>query len=129
MNIEILNYNGMEIEVHPKIAQYLESDRKFIQAQERRDRRHTTSIEMFNEKIENVMFIKSSGFEDMVIKTDELKQLNNALSVLDSKELNILKKRFYQNISLVDIAGEQGVSYQAIQKKINIMISKLRKEF
>ena len=77
---------------------------------------------------------KGSIVKDILEEKDEIDLLNNVLSLrsslkqLKEKELEILDKRYYQDMTQTEIANELGISQAQVSRLEKSAISTLRKE-
>lgn len=76
--------------------------------------------------------IFDSDFVLEMIRAESQKEiserLTSAWSKLTSKQAEVLYKRFYQNMSFVDIANSMGISNTTVHNHYTCAIKKLRKE-
>ena len=56
-------------------------------------------------------------------------KLQLAISKLPTKQQDLIDKRFFEGLTLEDIAQEEGVSYQAIQNRLNKTLKQLKKNW
>jgi RNA polymerase sigma factor (sigma-70 family) len=66
--------------------------------------------------------------EDYILK-EEKTLLYSAIEKLPPQQKELIRRYFFYNESLQDIAAEQEVSYQAIQNRIKKSLEKLKKIF
>ena len=66
---------------------------------------------------------------------DEIERLNNLMALkrsltrLKGKELDIIQKRYYQDMTQTEIAGELGISQAQVSRLEKNAIAVLKKEF
>ena len=66
---------------------------------------------------------------------DEIEHLNNIMALkrslkrLKGKELDIIQKRYYQDMTQTEIAGELGISQAQVSRLEKNAIAVLKKEF
>ena len=72
---------------------------------------------------------KSVNLEQDIIYGEDLKHLHKALDTLTTDQKDLVRRVFFNREQLKDIALKFGVSYQAIQDRLNKILKKLRKNF
>lgn len=121
----------VEVEVDEKMgAVIMELDRREFNSNRKETRRHT-SYSDDNDKISTLA--DETDVECEVIygiqRKKEIKQLYYAIEKLNSKQKNLIKSIYFENISVSDYASREGVTQSAISQRLNTAIKKLRKFF
>jgi RNA polymerase sigma-70 factor (ECF subfamily) len=66
--------------------------------------------------------------EELVIKHEESKRIQKAMSFLDRKHVAILALRYYENLSYSEISEVLQIPLGTVKSRINTAIKLLRKE-
>ena len=115
-----------EIEIDENTGQIIKDlDRAEYNNRKKETRRHC-SIE---KSLEFGTLGDDTDLEQTVIHDDDLKKLNKALATLTADQKDLVRRVFFYGEQLKDIAAEYGVSYQAIQDRLNKIMKRLRKNF
>jgi len=117
-----------EIEVDENTGAILKDlDRQEYNNYKKETRRHR-SIDMAQEfGVE--LAVSSVDMERDFIHKSDLEKLKNAMGVLEPHQKDLVNEVFFNGRSLKDLAAEYGVSYQAIQDRLNKILARLRKNF
>jgi len=67
--------------------------------------------------------------EELVIKQEENRRMQKAISFLDRKHIAILAMRYYENLSYSEIAEVLEIPLGTVKSRINTAIKALRKEW
>jgi RNA polymerase sigma factor (sigma-70 family) len=124
MEVLIL-YEGEQISVPKEVADFLESDRKRLQAQARQDKRHL-SKSSFEKALNSRQTTDNHTLEDLTFKNLSLQNLRVEFSKLSDDEKKLLIRRFHDDKTLEEIGEEFGVSKMTISKRLKKLISRLR---
>lgn len=123
VEIEVDSYWG-EI-----ILQFDREERNNDHKETRGDRKYQTgsrlSLEAMN--YEGESFADGTDILGDLIKKEESKALNKAISELLTQQQELLRRVFEDEEKVVDIAREQGVSITAIRDRLKKIYAKLRK--
>ena len=117
-------YEGEPISVPKEVAEFLEQDRKREQAEAKRDQRHLSKGEL-----ETVLSPKSYclySLDDLAIRSIRLENLRKAVASLDKTKQELLRLRYYEELSLEKIGAIRGVSKMAISKQLKKAHEELR---
>ncbi len=91
----------------------------------RRESRRHTSLNYLNEQ--GIDFEDESGNLEKNLLNDEFKnQLQNAISLLNEKQQDLIQQVFYKNKTLSDIAKEKGISKSAITQQMQVIYKKMK---
>lgn len=91
----------------------------------RRESRRHTSLNYLNEQ--GIDFEDKSGNLEKNLLNEEFKnQLQNAISLLNEKQQDLIQQVFYQNKILSDIAKEKGISKSAITQQMQVIYKKMK---
>lgn len=92
---------------------------------DRRESRRHTSLNYLNEQ--GIDFEDESGNLEKYLLNDEFKnQLQNAISLLNEKQQDLIQQVFYQNKTLSEIAIEKGISKSAITQQMQVIYKNLK---
>ncbi len=119
-----IRYNGQDILVSKKVADFLERDRKKMAALQRSDRRHLIKVNPF-ERMDIEMDI-ASPVEYHVIKNLFLEKLQETVSELTDDEKLLIKYRFRYEMTLKRIGKKFGISKPAVHVRLEKLVEKLR---
>ena len=117
-------YEGEPISVPKEVAEFLEQDRKREQAEAKRDQRHLSKGDL-----ETVLSPKSYclySLDDLAIRNLRLENLRKAVACLGESTQELLRLRYYEELSLEKIGAIRGVSKMAISKQLKKAHEELR---
>ena len=117
-------YEGEPISVPKEVAEFLEQDRKREQAEAKRDKRHLSKGDL-----ETVLSPKSYclySLDDLAIRNLRLENLRKAVACLGESTQELLRLRYYEELSLEKIGAIRGVSKMAISKQLKKAHEELR---
>ena len=102
----------------------MEQDRKREQAEAKRDKRHLSKGDL-----ETVLSPKSYclySLDDLAIRNLRLENLRKAVACLGESTQELLRLRYYEELSLEKIGAIRGVSKMAISKQLKKAHEELR---
>lgn len=115
----------VEIEVSEEWGNVLiELDRRECNNNRRETRRHE-SYSGDNDKM-NPLEDRNVDIEDDLLQRMDTERLLAALEKLLPQQQSLVKKVFFEELALTQIAHEQGVSQQAISKQLKVIYKKLK---
>ena len=120
----VIMYEGEPISVPKEVAEFLEQDRKREQAEAKRDKRHLSKGDL-----ETVLSPKSYclySLDDLAIRNLRLENLRKAVACLGESTQELLRLRYYEELSLEKIGAIRGVSKMAISKQLKKAHEELR---
>ena len=120
----VIMYEGEPISVPKEVAEFLEQDRKREQAEAKRDKRHLSKGDL-----ETVLSPKSYclySLDDLAIRNLRLENLRKAVACLGESAQELLRLRYYEELSLEKIGAIRGVSKMAISKQLKKAHEELR---
>ena len=120
----VIMYEGEPISVPKEVAEFLEQDRKREQAEAKRDKRHLSKGDL-----ETVLSPKSYclySLDDLAIRSLRLENLRKAVACLGESTQELLRLRYYEELSLEKIGAIRGVSKMAISKQLKKAHEELR---
>jgi RNA polymerase sigma factor (sigma-70 family) len=103
-----------------------------IEKMEQRKLRKQTRVEVSLNYCESVgleFTVDDADYLGDLIKTTDNETLDKAVEKLSKDQQEIVKKVFYENKQLKEVAESLGISYQAIQNRISKILAQLRKNF
>ncbi len=124
MNDTVVYYQGEQVSVPKEVAAFLEQDRKYVQAQSRRDRRHLSRSRF--ERVPTRWMLAGRVTEDSALKSLLLEKLRNAVAALDDQERRLVCLRYGNELSMEKISQAFGVSKVAVSKRLKKLHQKLR---
>ena len=124
MNDTVVCYQGEQVSVPKEVADFLEQDRKYAQAQSRRDRRHLSRSRF--ERVPPRWTLAGRATEDSALESLQLEKLRNAVAALDDHERKLVCLRYGNELSMEKIGQAFGVSKMAVSKRLKKLHQKLR---
>ena len=119
-----ITYQGEQVSVSQEVADFLEQDRKHMEAQGRRDRRHLIQSEF--ETAVNSQPQTQHALEDAALENLELEKLRKAVAELDVQDQQLISLRYDDELSMEEIGKLQNVSKMAVSKRLKRLHQKLR---
>ena len=124
MSDVMITYQGEQVSVSQEVADFLEQDRKRMEAQGRRYRRHLNQSEF--EAAVNSQPHTQRALEDAVLKNLKLEKLRKAVAELDVQDQQLISLRYDDELSMEEIGKLQNVSKMAVSKRLKKLHQKLR---
>lgn len=124
MNDTVVCYQGEQVSVPKEVAEFLEQDRKYAQAQSRRDRRHLSRSRF--ERVPPRRILARRSTEDSALKSLQLEKLRDAVTALEEQERKLVSLRYGSELSMEEIGQVFGVSKMAVSKRLKKLHQKLR---
>ena len=123
MNDAVFFYNGEQVLVPKETAEFLEQDRKRVQAQARQDKRHLSRSEFETELSSHV----SAGrpLEQSVLWNLRLENLRKAVAELNAQEQELISLHYGGELSMEKIRKVFSVSQMAVSKRLKKLHAKL----
>lgn len=117
----------IEIEVEEEWADIvIELDRQEYNVNHKETRRHC-SLEAYN--LDDALLPSDEDVERDVIADEDKKRLYKAIAALTPDQQELVRRIYFNNERLADIAREQGVSRAALTNRMNRIVSSLKKFF
>ena len=123
MNVKI-TYEKRDISVPKKVAEFLEADKRRIEAQGRSDRRHLSKGEL--EPMLDRYVTDFYNTEEAALRNLTLQNLRSAIATLDTDEKRLIKYKYYEEYTHQQIGDIFDVSKMAITKRLKKLHTKLR---
>ena len=124
MNDTVVFYNGEQVSVPKEVAEFLEKDRKRVQAQARQDKRHLSRSEF--ETVLSSHMSAGRPLEQSVLWNLSLENLRKAVAELSAQEQELLSLRCDGELSMEEIGKVFGISKMAVSKRLKKLHAKLR---
>ena len=124
MSDVMITYQGEQVSVSQEVADFLEQDRKHMEAQGRRDRRHLIQSEF--EAAVNSQLQTQRALEDAALKNLQLEKLRKAVADLDDQDQQLISLRYDDELSMEEIGRLQNVSKMTISKRLKKLHQKLK---
>lgn len=118
-----ITYCGEQILVPKEVADFLDSDRKRMEALARQDRRRLSKSD-FETALDSHHLTGRHDLEDLAIKNLSLQSLRKQIAVLSAEEQKLLSCRFDQDMTMEEIGEVFGVSKMAISKRRRKLFNK-----
>ena len=119
----VIVYNGEQVSVPKEVADFLERDRKWEQAQEKQDARHLSKSEF--ETVPSGSDCVKRPVEDAALRNLRLENLRGAIAELDMQGQNLLSLRYSGELTMEEIGQIYGVSRMAVSKRLKKLHKKL----
>ena len=124
MNDTVVFYNGEQVSVPKETAEFLEQDRKRVQAQARQDKRHLSRSEF--ETVLSSHVSAGRPLEQSVLWNLRLENLRKAVAELSAQEQELISLRYDGELSMEEIGKVFGISKMAVSKRLKKLHEKLR---
>ena len=121
-----ITYQGEQVSVSQEVADFLEQDRKHMEAQGRRDRRHLIQSEFEAAVNSQPQPQTQRALEDAALENLELEKLRRAVAELDVQDQQLISLRYDDELSMEEIGKLQNVSKMAVSKRLKKLHQKLR---
>lgn len=95
---------------------------------DRRETRRHVSFEQAAKREDTEIADLRVDIEANVIKREEIMELHTSIKTLTPDQRQLVRKVFFEDNALMTIAAECGVSYQAVQNRLDRIFRKLRKD-
>ena len=92
-------------------------------------RKHIEHNEIFDNKLEERMLIKPISIEEKVESKILIEEIKTAINSLPDIQKRRLKKYYFEDMSLEQIANEENCSKVAVKYSIDIALQKISKKF
>ena len=117
----------IEIEVEEEWADIvIDLDRQEYNVNHKETRRHC-SLEAYN--LDDALLPSDEDVERDVIADEDKKRLYKAIAALTPDQQELVRRVYFNNERLADIAREQGVSRAALTNRMNRIVASLKKFF
>jgi len=126
MNKAIITYNGIEIEVEQAVADYLETERRREQAEEKSDKRHLSDKDIERNDLDDFVANRPFDFVDEIANNSEAEYVRQALEALTDTQKRRVYMYFFDNLNCAKIAKNEGVSEKNIRKSIYQSLEKIK---
>lgn len=124
---EFTNGEISEIEVDESLGELLVGlDRQAYNNDHRETRRHVSLDGM---EYEGAMFAAPDDPAAEIEAQDALTQLRRAMEALSPTQRELVRRVYFENEKIVDIAREEGVSHAAILDRLKRIYKKLKNNF
>ena len=119
-------YGNSEISVSNEVAEFLESDRKRQEAEERSDRRHISKSdsETVSATAQQVTF--SDPTFEAVFRNLTLEKLRNIIASLSDDDRLLIHLYFFQEYTMEQIGQKFGISKMAVSKRLKKLLCRMR---
>ncbi len=121
---EFVNGEFSEIEVDESLGELLvDFDRQEYNNDHKETRRHTSLDSM---DYEGELFAAAADTADEAARRDEAARLMQAIEALSPSQRELVRRVYFENEKIVDIAREEGVSHVAILDRLKRIYKKLK---
>lgn len=121
---EFVNGEFSEIEVDESLGELLvDFERQEYNNDHKETRRHTSLDSM---DYEGELFAAAADTADEAARRDEAARLMQAIEALSPSQRELVRRVYFENEKIVDIAREEGVSHVAILDRLKRIYKKLK---
>lgn len=121
---EFVNGEFSEIEVDESLGELLvDFDRQEYNNDHKETHRHTSLDRM---DYEGELFAAAADTADEAARRDEAARLMQAIEALSPSQRELVRRVYFENEKIVDIAREEGVSHVAILDRLKRIYKKLK---
>ena len=115
----------IEVEVDEIWGEMLmDMDRREYNNDHKETRRHAPLYEMDQD---DSLFPAKDNVEDEILRKEEMKEVAAALELLNAEQLWLVKKIYFEGISVNSVAAELGVDHSAVSHRLRTIRKKLEK--
>lgn len=118
-------YQKVKVSVTQEVAEFLDSDRRKEQSYRRQCRRRIDNSD-FEEKLDLYHLPGKDSLLNLVIKREEIRQLQQAYNALTTDEQELVTRYYYLEQTMEDIGKRLGISKMAVSKRHKRIIEKMR---
>lgn len=119
-------YGNSEISVSNEVAEFLESDRKRQEAEERSDRRHISKSDSETVSATAHLASRDDPTWDAVLRNLTLQKLRQVLANLSEDDRLLIHLYFFQEYTMEQIGKEFGISKMAVSKRLKKLLCRMR---
>lgn len=113
-----------EVEVDERLGgMLLDLDRQQYNNEQKETRRHFSLDGM---DYEGEMFATAEDTEGEAVRREDMARLYSAMEILSSAQRELVKKVYFEERKITDIAREEGVSHVAIRDRLERIYKKLK---
>lgn len=124
---EFTNGEISEIEVDDSLGELLlDFDRQEYNNDHKETRRH---ISLNGMDYEGELFLSSADTEAEVFRREELARLMGAMEALSPAQRELVRRVYFENEKISEIAREEGVSHVAIHDRLKRIYQKIKNNF
>ena len=121
---EFVNGEFSEIEVDESLGELLvDFERQEYNNDHKETRRHTSLDSM---DYEGELFAAAADTADEAARRDEAARLMQAIEALSPSQRELVRRVYFENEKIVDIAREEGVSHAAIHDRLKRIYKKIK---
>ena len=124
---EFVNGEWSEIEVEDSLGELLvELDRQEYNSDHKETRRHTSLDGM---DYEGALFAAPDDPAAELVRKEDATRLRQAIEALSPAQRELVRRVYFENEKITDIAREAGVSHAAIHDRLKRIYQKLKNNF
>ncbi len=114
-----------EVEVDERLGgMLLDLDRQQENNDQKETRRHVSLDGM---DYEGELFASAEDTEEEAVRREDMARLYSAMEALSPSQRELVKKVYFEERKIMDIAAEEGVSEAAIRNRLKKIYSRLKK--
>ncbi len=115
----------VEVEVEEVWGEMLmDMDRREYNNQQSETRRHVSLDEL---NLDDTLLPSKDNVEDDILRKEEMAELVKALELLTPEQLCLVKKIYFEGLTMASVAIEEGVSKVAITNRMKKIHEKMKK--
>lgn len=131
ISYEFITGERLEIEVDDNIGEVIIEMEKMQSRRNRAETRRHNSLEFMQENRDGycpMQFADNrADVEQIIIHSDEKERLHRAIQKLNSKDSIIVKKYYFEDMTMVEIGKELGITAMAVSKRLKKIPDKIKK--
>lgn len=131
ISYEFITGEKFEIEVDDNIGEVIIEMEKMQSRRNRAEMRRHNSLEFMQENRDGycpMQFADNrADVEQIIIHSDEKERLHRAIQKLNSKDSIIVKKYYFEDMTMVEIGKELGITAMAVSKRLKKIPDKIKK--
>ncbi|WP_349948457.1 sigma-70 family RNA polymerase sigma factor [Lacrimispora sp. BS-2] len=131
ISYEFITGEKFEIEVDDNIGEVIIEMEKMQSRRNRAETRRHNSLEFMQENRDGycpMQFADNrADVEQIIIHSDEKERLHRAIQKLNSKDSIIVQKYYFEDMTMVEIGKELGITAMAVSKRLKKIPDKIKK--
>lgn len=116
-----------KIEITEELKEFFISEKKILKSQKNKFDRHIEHSEIYENNLNKRAMNKSFNLEDEVIRKTTFEKLKKAIEKLPEKQKARIKKYYFEDKNINQIAREENTTKQAISSVLERAIKNLKK--
>ena len=117
------------VEVSDELGAVIAGLEKETENRDRAETRRHTSLDYLSDRKDTEIADEGVDLETDCIRREDIATLNAGLETLTPSQRELVRKRFYEDMTVTAIAKEYGVCRQSIHGRVDKIFKKLRQRF